>query len=561
MRLRDASRVALVSGALLSLVGGSLALRKYVGGDHMDREIAGVGAGPDTVGLIGALVVTEGVVLVLAALFVLRPVSGNTPSSVAEHPQSSAEPEGGSTPDLEVRTAQIVTIGGGLGSFALVDRLRIAGVAESDIVVVGASAEPAARFAELCRAAGLRPSDRLRSDSSARMDNLWGFPGYAASEARRRRNPTLVLRTLLEPVTQPYTPTVGHLVDGVNREAKRVGWSDMLATGEAYRVTEFLGGGYVVLVRRVGRPDLAIQTRWVHLALGSAGPRLPQVAERHRARHGSDRVVHAYEPHEKIHRALCRHGGNVLVRGSGIESSRVLARLVEDRDRTGRDVHIWQLFDTYDERGQGFRHRRDRFPMAAYGGQVRDQVRQLDEPERIELVQRLGAPSTPYRPDWAEQLRRGRAEGWYDAVVGEISDLEPTPDGVREGVTATILLGTGERLDLAADYVIDATELDSAAEQHALVRDLVNEGLGELNVLGCLRVDDDFCVSRSAHGGIVASGVTATGAPLAPVDSFLGLQSAALTISHTLADSGVGQPLTPLRSLRSWWHWMKGTSL
>lgn len=563
MRLRDAQRTALVCGALLVLVGGVLVLHPHIGLGKSGREVAGV-TGPDTVGLIGTLLAVEGLFLVLAGLFVLR----TSPSAVAARPSSSdASVSGGEGPtgELDVTSAQVVTIGGGLGSFALVDRLRMAGVAASDLVVVSTSAEPTARFGELCRSAGLGRSDRLRSDSAARMDNIWGFPGYAATEARRRRNPMPVLRTMLDPVAQPYTPTVGLLVDGVRREAERVGWSDMVATGEAYRVTELAGGGYLVHVRRKGRRDLAVQTRWVHLALGSAGPRLPEIARRYREvqreQHGSDRVVHAYEPHEDVHRMLRRSGGNVLVRGSGIEASRVLGRLIEDRDRTGRDVHIWQVFDTYHEAGHGFRHQRDRFPLAAHGGQVHDKVRRLDEPERIELIRRLGEPSTPYRPTWAEQLRRGRAEGWYDAVVGEIVDLGPREDRAQDWIVATIQLGTGERLDLAVDYVIDATGLDSSAEHHELVRDLVDEGLGELNELGGLRVDDDFCVSRSGSGGILASGMTATGAPLAPVDSFLGLQSAALSISHTLADSGVGQPLTPLRSLRSWWHWMKGTSL
>lgn len=344
MRLHDAPRIAFGCGALLMAVGGALVLRDSIGLGQPDRELAGVGTGPDTVGLVGTLLAVEGLVLLLAGLFVLRTASGEV------------VPATGSTHEPDVTSAQVVTIGGGLASFALVDRLRMAGVAASDVVVVSTTPGPTARFTELCRTAGLGRSDRLRSDSAARMDNIWGFPGYAASEARRRRNPMPVLRAALEPVTRPYAPTVGLLVDGVDREAERIGWRDMTVLGEAYRITE-VPGGYLVHVH--GERDLTIRTRWVHLALGSAGSRLPE------------------------------------------------------------------------------------------------------------------------------------------------------------------------------------------------------EGLGELDSLG-RQVDDDFCISRSGTGGIVASGMTATGAP---ADSFLGLQSAALSISHTFAESGVGQPLTPLRSLRSWWNWMKGTSL
>lgn len=570
-----ARRTALAAGALFVL--GGVALRVFVYVEtrladhrmHLHHAMRGLSAGMQTASVLGTLLLLEGVLLVLTGLLVLRPIPVSRPHGQREPQRPASTGLGGPMNDLDVDTARVVTIGGGLGSFALVDRLRIAGVAASDIRVVSTTADPAAHFADLCRSSGLLPGDRLRSDSSARMDNIWGFPGYAATEARQRRSPVPVLRTMLEPVAaQPYTPTVRLLVDGLRREADRIGWSDMATTGEAYRVTRLSDGDYLVLVRRPGRRDLAIKTPWVHLALGSAGPRVEDVADTFRTSHGAERVVHVYEPHEEVYQQLRRSGGNVLLRGSGIAAARVLERLIEDRDHTGRDIHIWHLFRTYHaapsgpatrrhDAGQGFHYQRDSFPKAAYGGQIRDEIRALDEPERIELIRRLGATSTPYRSTWARQLRRGRAEGWYDAVVGEIARLAPR----ENGVTATILLGTRDQLDLDVDFLIDATGMDTAAEHHHLVQDLVEEGLGELNELGGLRVDDDFIVSRSEVGGVVASGMTVTGAPLAPVDSFLGLQSAALSIAHTLAEAGIGHPLTPLRSLRSWWHWMEGASL
>lgn len=577
-------RIALACGAVLVLVGLAVRLRSYLDGSQMHHEMTmpAVPAGPDTVGLLGTLLITQGALLLLAGLFVLHgshraaPGAADEPTDTAQAPRPPAgtrqRPSAGRAEESyagDVTTVDVATIGGGLGSFALVDRLRIAGVATSDLAVVGPTSDPTARFAELCRSSGMLADDRLRSDSSARMDNIWGFPGYAATEARQRHTPVPMLQTLLDPVARPYTPTVGLLVDGVTREAERIGWRSMVTAGEAYRIAARPEGGYLVTVRREGGDDLTIRTRWVHLALGSAGPQLPEVVEASRQRHGTGRVAHVYDPHEEIYQSLRRHGGNVLVRGSGIEASRVLERIIADRDRTGRDVHVWQLFDTYHavpsgpltqrhDAGHGFHYQLDAFPRAAYAGQIRDQVRRLDEPERIALIQRLGEPSTPYRSRWAEQLRRGRAEGWYDAVVGEIVDMAPSGAGPEGGVTATVLLGTAERFDIAADHVIDATGLDPTAEHHELVRRLVADGLGELNELGCLRVDESFCVSRSGHGGIVASGITAHGAPLAPVDSFLGLQSAALTIARTLAEDGIGHRLTALRSLRSWWSWMEG---
>lgn len=471
--------------------------------------------------------------------------------------------------NFDVEVAQVVTIGGGLGSFALIDRLRIAGVASHEIRVVSTTTDPTLRFAELCRWSGMLPGDRLRSDSSARMDNIWGFPGYAAAEAAEQRSARPLLRTMLEPLwAEPYAPTLQLLLDGVRREAERIRWTEMVTHGEAYRVTALPSGDYLVLVHREGQPDLAIQTGWVHLALGSPGPVVSDAVTAYREQHDTDRVAHTYEPHEEVYQGLRRRGGDVLVRGSGIASSRVLERIIDDRDRSGREVHIWQLFETYHaaptgpitrrhDAGHGYHYQTDSFPKAAFGGQIRDEIRRLDEPDRLEQIQRLGAPSTPYRSRWARQLRRGRAQGWYDAVVGELDEVRPR----AAGLTASILLANRERLDLDVDSVIDATDTCTAAERHPLVRGLVEEELAQLNALGGLRVDEDFVVNRSVAGGIVASGMTAAGAPLAPVDSFLGLQSAALSIARTLAESGIGEPLTPLRSLRSWWHWMEGAAV
>jgi hypothetical protein len=55
-----------------------------------------------------------------------------------------------------------------------------------------------------------------------------------------------------------------------------------------------------------------------------------------------------------------------------------------------------------------------------------------------------------------------------------------------------------------------------------------------------------------------ASGAMTLGGPYAPVDSFLGLQYAALTIADDLAKIGFAERIGPWRSLRHWWRWAKG---
>ncbi|MER7558934.1 hypothetical protein ABTZ46_18470 [Nocardioides sp. NPDC126508] len=464
--------------------------------------------------------------------------------------------------DLEFQQVPIVSIGGGLGSFALADRLRIGGVGTDDIRVVSLHRQPDQAFADACRDSGMGPRDRLRSESSARIDNLWGFPGYAAREARETNSPGLMLRSLVEPVLgRPYAPTVGLVQHAVKEESARIGWNKMTVRGMALRVQRQPDGGYVVIVRRRGnRRDLALVCDYVHLAIGPFGPKLTPEAVGFRLEHPyPQRLVHAYEQHSEVYDELAEHGGSVLVRGSGIASSRVLQRLIEDRERSGKDVHIWQLFRSYDDDGCGFTHHPYDFPKAAVGGQVRDTMRRLDEKGRIELSEKLGATSTPYRAEWAEPLRRARAEGWYDALAGEVQQFVALNDQVR----ARIRLADKDTYQLDVDYVIDATGMDQRADNHPLISDMVQQGIAEVNDLGCLRVGDDFVVAGSENhsGAIFASGMNVRGGPLGPVDSFLGLQSAALSIADVLADHGLGDRLTPARSVRQWWKWMGRKSL
>lgn len=470
---------------------------------------------------------------------------------------------------VPVEDVELVSLGGGLGSFALVDRLRLGGVRASEIRVISPHLRPDHVFAAVCRASGLAGEGRLRSDSSSRIDNIWGFPGYAAEDAWRRRSLAPLARVLLEPLfSEYYTPTVDLVREGVAREAARIGWPEMVDQGVAERVLKRDGGGYFVVRRGRGDHRTVYRCRFVHLALGAAGLQLTREAEefRENSQH-HDRVMHVYEPHEHVYEALAAKGGSVLVRGSGIAAARVLERLMQARETSARKIHIWQLFRHYQQGptgpwharragGCGFTYQPFEFPKAAFTGQLRETTKRLDEDERIGLVREFGATSTPYRKAWARQLRDGREGGWYDAVVGEVTRF-----GFRKGrVHADVRLANGDAFDLAVNYVIDATGLDMAVQHHPVVAELLADGDAGANALGGVRVDDAFSVvgCDSGEGRVFASGMTARGAQLAPVDSFVGLQSAALDIADQLASQGFGERLTLARSVAGWCKWMGG---
>ena len=123
---------------------------------------------------------------------------------------------------------------------------------------------PAARSGTVRRPVNKRREERIRSDAASRPDNVWGFPSYALQEAVRDRTVSPLWQVLVEPVfADYYTPRLGMVLDGLEREARRIGYWDMVVPGEVRMVRRRAGGGYFTVLtpgpgtsscRRAARP-------------------------------------------------------------------------------------------------------------------------------------------------------------------------------------------------------------------------------------------------------------------------------------------------------------------
>ena len=101
-----------------------------------------------------------------------------------------------------------VTVGGGIGSFVTVDYLRIAGVPTEQIRVLSALDHPWQTYEYLTRVSQIPRTERLRSDSASRPDNIWGFPSYAFGEGFK--TPGSWWQVFVEPIFDDYyTPQAG----------------------------------------------------------------------------------------------------------------------------------------------------------------------------------------------------------------------------------------------------------------------------------------------------------------------------------------------------------------
>ena len=339
---------------------------------------------------------------------------------------------------IPVFDVPFVSVGGGIGSFSMVDTLRIAGVTVDQIRVVSDLERPSQTYEYLAGNSQIRTDHRLRSDSSSVIDCIWGWPGYALREAWGKKTPSVAMQVFLEPVAADYyTPKAGQVYESINREAARISWSQMLTQGVVRHVRRRNHGDYFVLFTpptgSASTKRIAFRTRFVHMAVGYPGVRFLDDLQQYRQQHNDyQRVVNAYEPHDHVYAEMRHRPCTVLVRGAGIVASRVLQRLIDDRDQHGAETTIVHLFRNYPTGPQGkkatFRRPASKgwvyqgfnFPKAAWGGQMRDHLESLEGKDRRDFIDAIGGTNTAPRKDWREQLDRGEAEGFYLQGRGQV---------------------------------------------------------------------------------------------------------------------------------------------
>lgn len=486
---------------------------------------------------------------------------------------------------VPVETVPLLTIGAGMGSFALTHTLRIAGMPAADVRALGDISAPYETYRYLCRNSQIPDFERIRSDSGSMMDNIWGFPGYAIREAfnrdlRRRAGLTgagSFLGPLWNVLTEPiaadyYTPMSGQVFESCDREMVRLNWSSHLSLGTARNIRRRRGGGYFTLYtprdRREGSGRRIWQSNFLHVSVGYPGLRFLPDLQEYRSRYGdSTSVVNAYEEHEHVYEQLRARGGTVIVRGSGIVAIRIVQRLLDERERGAQltVLHLFRNFVDHDQ-GSGFERRKGRngfayqgfnYPKSGWGGQLFDDLMRTEDPAgRAAIIKRTGGTNIPRRRSWERLLVKGRQGGWYRALQGQVEEVMPGPTG---GTITRIRFGNGSYQELDADFIIDGTGLEADPREHRLLRDLLDHCGAGLNGMGRLDVDRTFEVrgTRSGDGRLYAMGAATLGGYVAPVDSFLGLQLASLVIADDLASQKVCRRIGPIRSTRQWWRWAR----
>lgn len=475
-----------------------------------------------------------------------------------------------------------VTIGGGVGSFVMVDYLRIAGVPVTDLKVLTGLDYPWQTYEFLTTVSQIPPTEILRSDSASCPDNIWGFPSYAVRSAFDKRERVAdgnwfapLWNVLTENVFVDYwTPKSGQVFRAMQKEADRIDYWSTIERGQVRMVRRRFGGGYFTILTpppgTKATKRVAYRSRFVHVCVGYPGLKfLDDLQEYRQTYDDTVHVVNAYEPHEHVYEGLKnRPGSTVVVRGAGIVASRVLQRLCDDRKQSNTNVTIQHLFRNYYTKStgplflrrkasHGWQYQGFNFPKACWGGVHKNRIDRLEGQARAEYFKKLGGTTTPRRRLWQKQLAEGRKGGWYQELQGTVESMQPGVDGAS--VSITVKGPDGNLFQLNPAYVIDCTGLEADISEHRLLADLLEHSGAGRNPSGRLDCSHDFEIRGTANqpGKMYAAGAITLGAYYATVDSFLGLQYACLKVADDLARQGFGKKIGPGRSVSQWLKWMR----
>lgn len=521
----------------------------------------------------------------------IPPTAGAFPPAEFSNPQVSVRAL--RSDNQVVEEVDYVALGGGLGSFIWVDHLRCYGVPAANIRAIGVDPEPHGKYERLCRYSQIPRHERLRSNSISTPDNIWGFPGYASRETWRELRKgkfgglKYVMQVFGEPaLAESYTPRAGDVFESIEEEARRISWNQIWTAGRIISVRKTDDGRYAVAYRVPagyadgGPRNKIVVGRYAQLCMGYPASRYLEDLQVFKREHpGSQRVINAYEQHDAIYEDLEKNGGIVLVRGRGIVASRILQRIHEAR-RKNKDIRVLHIMrsrivegKTYDLARRFAAHDIEyqpfNWPKACWGGTLRERLEQADPDQRLTLLKNWGGTTTADRSDWDAIITEGKDQGWYRVFFGNVERID-----LKDGRIETKLessQGFKEEVRLDADYVIDCTGLIADLESNTVLKDMIEtytlarnpaSGRGPEQRLSGLKVANTFEVEgmRNGVGRMYAAGVMTLNGPYAAVDSFLGLQYAALrSVDDLNKHRAAGlSSMGPIRSLMEWVHWCQG---
>ena len=350
-------------------------------------------------------------------------------------------------PLTQPRDSSIAIVGDGFGSLIVYSTAVYLGFRPEQITIYGPSDSAVGTYQQFAFNLG---QTVLRSESESHFLPA-DWPTFAQLDAWSRRDPSYLFRS----VRRKYNPGVPDILAEAVIVQRELGWNDNrypTRVGWVQREGEGTSNPYFVLFDEdanfIGR------ARHVMLAVGHGPLSFPPVLAKAKADPVlGTRIAQAYESKGYD------PGGRYVVVGAGIASVNEWANIID----TGAKCISLTRSPEPDEQDLNT-------PRCFFEALGIDAFQALSFEQRMAFLGQILKGTTPKRRSWIERVERGRREGRFEAMLGEIDQVEAGPLGLRIHVVSRFGPDPGN-MDVTG--VIAGTGFNKSALSVPLLRRLV----------------------------------------------------------------------------------------
>jgi hypothetical protein len=311
---------------------------------------------------------------------------------------------------VQPRDSTIGIVGDGFGSALVYTTAVYLGFRPEQITVFGPNDNPVATYQQFAYNLG---QTILRSESESHFLPA-DWPTFAQLDAWARRS----LAPLFRSVRRRYNPGVAEILAEATTVQRRLGWNDnRLPVRIGWLQREHEPTPHFTLYDE--QANYAGRVRHLMLAVGHGPLSFPPALAKAREDPAlADRIVQAYDA--KAYAA----GGRYVVIGAGIASVNEWANALD----AGAKVVSLLRNPTPDEQDLNT-------PRCFFEALGIDAFQGLPFDRRLEFLGQILKGTSPRRRGWEQKVRKGRQEGRFEQLLGEIDEVRPGPAGLRIHVT------------------------------------------------------------------------------------------------------------------------------
>lgn len=302
-------------------------------------------------------------------------------------------------------------MGDGFGSLIVHCTARYLGFTNDEIAIFGPSENPVGTYQQFAYNLG---QTVLRSESESHF-LAPDWPTFAQLDAWSRRSPAALWRS----IRRKYNPGVAEILTEAAIVKERTSWEDVrVPTRVGWVQREMHPMPHFVLYDE--QANFIGRAKHVMLAPGHGPLSFPPVLAKARQDPVlADRIVQAYEPKQYS------EGGRYIVIGAGIASVNEWANIL---DAGGSALALTRNPepDTQDLN----------VPRCLFESIGIDAYVSMPFEQRIQFLGEVLRGTRPKRKQWLTTIEGGRDEGRFDALVGDIDEIEPGRAGLRVHISS-----------------------------------------------------------------------------------------------------------------------------